>query len=340
MGPAGSRAAVSIRALTAGLVAVGSLTVLSVAESTTASASTLNGVATIANPVTLAADTSGGSNTQFTVSLPAGASCDGDSASDGYYVYSYLVPEGTNVSSLTFKHVPSGGYGFVSPSGTYYGPINTAIGTGQVNTIPGDLEFGPLVSDDGIALSTLLYTGSGTTASGVWEAGIACANGNDNGVLTDNWNTEVTFAANSSDPNGFVWTAVPGPSGSSPAAFTSASSATFLEGTPGSFTPSASGSPTPVITESGTLPSGVNFTGGVLSGTPTTTGTFPVTLTATNGIESPATQHFVLQVLPPAPTVAGISPTSGPLAGEPASSSRGRTSARPPPSTSVRRRPR
>ena len=65
----------------------------------------------------------------------------------------------------------------------------------------------------------------------------------------------------------------------------------------GTFTPTASGSPTPVITESGALPAGVTFTGGALSGTPTVTGTFPITLTATNGIESPATQSFTLTVI-------------------------------------------
>jgi hypothetical protein len=128
-------------------------------------------------------------------------------------------------------------------------------------------------------------------------------------VLTDNWNTEVTFNASSTDPNGFTWSAVPGPSGSSPAAFTSASSTAFIEGSPGSFTPTASGSPTPTITESGTLPAGVTFTGGALTGTPTVTGAFPVTLTATNGILSAATQHFTLDV-DTAPTITSAAGTT------------------------------
>ena len=89
------------------------------------------------------------------------------------------------------------------------------------------------------------------------------------------------------------------------------SSTTFTEGVNGTFTPTASGSPTPVITESGTLPTGVTFTGGALTGTPTETGSFPITLTATNGIESPATQDFTLNVVA-APTVTGVSPTLGP----------------------------
>ncbi len=302
------RGATSTRVLAAGLVAVGSLTVLAVAGSPPASASTLDGIASIANPTTLGVVTSGASTTQFTVTLPSQAACAGDTASDGYHVYSYLVPKGTNLSALTFQSFPSSGYGLVDDIGTYYGPVNTAIGTGQIVSVPGDFEWGPLVSNDGIPLSTLLYTGAGTTASGVWEAGLACAN--THGVLTDNWNTEVTFSASNSDPNGFTWSAVPGPSGSSPAAFTSADSTTFFTGSAGTFTATTSGSPTPAITESGTLPAGVTFSDGVLSGTPTAIGSYPITLTATNGIEAPVTQNFSLTVAGFEVTTTSLPPAS------------------------------
>ena len=80
-----------------------------------------------------------------------------------------------------------------------------------------------------------------------------------------------------------------------PPTFTSASSATFIVGLAGSFTPAASGSPTPTITESGTLPSGVTFNGGVLSGTPTVAGVFQITFTATNTTGT-TTQSFTLTV--------------------------------------------
>jgi hypothetical protein len=81
-----------------------------------------------------------------------------------------------------------------------------------------------------------------------------------------------------------------------PPAFTSATSAAFNEGSANSFTVTATGGPTPSITESGTLPTGVTFSGGVLSGTPTVAGSFPITFTASNGIGSPATQHFTLAI--------------------------------------------
>jgi hypothetical protein len=280
---------------TAGLVA---------ATAGTASASTLNGVATVAVPDGLQPLLSGGSTTEFTVSLPSKSACTGDTANNGYHVYSYLVPQGTAVTSVSFIQHPASGFGFFDNSGTYYGPANTAITTGEIINIPNDFEWGPYVAAHPSALTSLLYSGG---TSGVWEGGLVCANSS--GVVTDNWNTEITFTASQSDPNGFVWSAVPGPSGSLPSAITSASSTTFTEGTASSFAPTVTGNPTPTVTESGALPAGVTFSGGALSGTPTATGTFPIKFTASNGIESNAVQNFTLTV-DAAPTITSASSTT------------------------------
>jgi uncharacterized delta-60 repeat protein len=83
-------------------------------------------------------------------------------------------------------------------------------------------------------------------------------------------------------------------------AITSANNTAFAEGSNGSFTVTATGIPTPTLSESGALPSGVTFTlaTGVLSGTPAagTGGTYPITFTASNGVGSPAMQSFTLTV--------------------------------------------
>ena len=88
---------------------------------------------------------------------------------------------------------------------------------------------------------------------------------------------------------------------------TSASSTTFTAGTAGNFTVTGTGVPTPTFSETGTLPSGVtlNATTGVLSGTPaaSTGGTYPIAITASNGISPNATQAFTLTVDQVAPTV-------------------------------------
>lgn len=81
--------------------------------------------------------------------------------------------------------------------------------------------------------------------------------------------------------------------------------ATFTVGEAGSFQLKASGSPVPSFTETGTLPTGIGFsTTGVLSGTPApgTGGSYRVTVTATNGVGSPATRPFML-VVDEAPTI-------------------------------------
>jgi hypothetical protein len=78
---------------------------------------------------------------------------------------------------------------------------------------------------------------------------------------------------------------------------TSPDSATFSYGAHGTFTVTASGTPAPTIERWGNLPAGVTYADGVLSGTPTQTGTFQITFTAENGIGQASVQHFVLTVL-------------------------------------------
>ena len=167
----------------------------SLLTATEASAATVNGIATIAPPGATTALLSGGSTTQFTVSLPSLAACSRDTATGGYHVYSYLIHKGAVLSSVTFNGFPSSGFGLVDTTGTYYGAANTAATTGQIIAIPNDFEWAPLVTSDGgsVPLSQLLYTGSGTSATGIWETGLICANSS--GTVVDNWNSEVSFAA-------------------------------------------------------------------------------------------------------------------------------------------------
>ncbi len=133
------------------LVLLGTFAGLTVAGVTPASASTLDGLATLANPSTNGPVDSGGSATDFTVALaPSGtvpAACDGDTASDGYHVFSYLVPQGTSPTSESFTTgFPSIDYGLVTDAGQYYGKVNTGIGTGQVLSPPNNLQFAELLS--------------------------------------------------------------------------------------------------------------------------------------------------------------------------------------------------
>lgn len=80
-----------VRRIVRALPAVGIALVLAggwslVLAVTHAGAATLGGTATITNPLTSQPLTSGGSATVFTVTLPQGAACSGDTATGGYHV--------------------------------------------------------------------------------------------------------------------------------------------------------------------------------------------------------------------------------------------------------------
>jgi hypothetical protein len=96
-------------------------------------------------------------------------------------------------------------------------------------------------------------------------------------------------------------------------AITSGKSAGFTVGAPGSFSVQASGSPVATINETGTLPSGITFTDNgdgtaTLAGTPApgTSGSYPLTITAANGVSPSATQNFTLTVNPSTPAAPAI----------------------------------
>jgi len=98
---------------------------------------------------------------------------------------------------------------------------------------------------------------------------------------------------------------------------TSANNTTFIVGSPGSFTmTSAAGTyPIPTFSETGALPTGVTLsTGGVLSGTPAagTSGSYPITVTASNGVAPNSTQGFTLTVnLPQFQLTTAATPAAG-----------------------------
>jgi len=125
--------------------------------------------------------------------------------------------------------------------------------------------------------------------------------------LTHAGSDEVS-ATYSSDANYSASSGTTGEIADEQPAITSANATTFTEGSAGSFTVTASGVPAATITESGTLPDGVEFNDGVLSGTPTQEGVYPITFKAANEVGF-SSQSFTLTV-DAAPAITSASSTT------------------------------
>ncbi|GIW02041.1 putative Ig domain-containing protein [Roseiflexus sp.] len=188
----------------------------------------------------------------------------GGLATQSFTLTIYEVPSITSANTATFTVGQAGSF---TVTATGY-PTPTLSVSGA---LPSGVTFTP--NSNGTA------TISGTpTASGVFTLTITAANGvNPNATQT------------------FTLTVNQAPS------ITSANTATFTVGQAGSFTVTATGYPTPTLSVSGALPSGVTFTPNsngtaTISGTPTTSGVFTLTITAANGVNPNATQTFTLKV--------------------------------------------
>ena len=177
----------------------------------------------------------------------------------------------TSAASTTFTTGSAGSFAVTTNTSSYPTPTLSESGT-----LPSGVTF----VDNGTGAGTL----SGTPAAG------------------SGGSYPITFSATNSSgtaTQSFTLTVDQAP------AITSSSSATFKVGTAGTFsvTTASGGYPTPTMSVSGTLPSGVTFLDngngtGTLSGTPATGsgGLYNVTFTASNGVGSPAAQAFALTV--------------------------------------------
>jgi hypothetical protein len=156
------------------------------------------------------------------------------------------------------------------------------------------LPAGVTLTDNGDGTATLASTAA--TAAGSYPITITAANG-----VSPNATQSFTLTVNAAP-------AAP--------AITSAASATFTAGTPGSFTVTTTGNPTPAISTASTLPTGVtltdngNGTATLASTAGTAAGSYPITITAANGVGTNATQTFTLTVNPVAPAITSASGTT------------------------------
>ena len=178
-----------------------------------------------------------------------------------------MVGEAPAITSANTATFTSWQYGTFTVTATGY-PTPTLSYSGD---LPGGIFFSPNANGTATIAGTSMVTGTFTIT-------ITASNG---------------VTPNAVQPFTLIMGQAP--------AITSANNATFTAGQAGSFTVTATGYPTPTLSVSGALPSGVTFTNNgdgtaTISGTPTAGGVFTLTITASNGVNPNATQTFTLKV--------------------------------------------
>ncbi len=156
----------------------------------------------------------------------------------------------------------------------------------------GALPSGVTFTDNGDGTATLAGTAANGTA-GPYSISFTASNG---------------IGSDANQP--FLLTVISAP------VITSASSTTFVAGSPGTFTVTADGVPVPSLTYTGTLPAGVTFTDNgdgtaTIAGTPGTGtgGSYSLAITAANGVGTNGHQSFTLDVNE-APTITSAASTT------------------------------
>lgn len=251
--------------------------------------------------------TSGTSATPFTLNLPAGAACAGDSANDGYNVTSYMVPASVDPSTLQFDPLtgpmPQGlGAAFRQPlyevgSGSAF----TGRQTANATTPPGP---GPIINIPQFDLSSAGFA-PGDIPAGAYNVGIACVlGGPDADQMHEFWNTTMTVTTN---PSG-------GPAQVSFSQGATPSAPTITTVTPGDQTLTVAFTPVPSTPATTQFTATATPTGGGAAVTQTGAGS-PITVGGlTNGTSYDVTVHATNSV--------GNSPQSAVVTGTPAAAPR------------------
>jgi hypothetical protein len=201
------------------------------------------------------------------LATPGGAPAGGECAGGGFTDAGYNVDD-------------DGTCGLSDPSISDSATIDSFLGSLADNGGPTDtialLPGSPAAPDPAQAVIPASFTASGLTTS-------SCSQFDQRGV---GWGTPCDMGAY----------ALTTPT------ITSADTTTFTVGNAGAFQIVANSSSSTTFSETGTLPSGVSLTpAGLLSGTPVpgTGGSFPITLTASDGPLTDTTQAFTLIVVGP-----------------------------------------
>jgi hypothetical protein len=212
------------------------------------------------------------------------------------------VPGSTGSYSASITFTPTDSADYISVTGTV--TVTVAKATPTITTLP---------TASSITLGQALSSSTLSGGAGSVPGSFAFTNPSTAPDTVGSYSASITFTpTDSADYNSVTGTVTVAVNQLQAApSITSVSSTTFTVGTAGTFTVTAAGAPSPTISKiSGTLPNGVTFTNGVLSGTPATgtAGSYPITIKASNNVSPDATQNFTLTVSGSSPPGPGPTP--------------------------------
>jgi hypothetical protein len=145
----------------------------------------------------------GGSQTQFALAAPKGASCTGSSSKNGYFVTGYLTAEAIDPAHL---HFDADGPHSSSPADTTYNLID-ANGTPFIGWNTGQPDASGQGALEPTGPLTWQYYDNHYLPPGRYHLGLACTHSPGDGTMQLDrfWDSSVQISADTTDPQGFHW---------------------------------------------------------------------------------------------------------------------------------------
>jgi hypothetical protein len=155
----------------------------------------------------------GGSATKFSLALPDGAACPGDSATGNWRIQSFLVPATDDPGTFTYQSTKPAGEG----RWALY-PLDTRSYINRLTAVANE-EGGPGVIDERPVFSFVLFP-PGTLPDGSYKVGFACTRWNETYRY---WDTEIIITNTDADePAQLEWEVAGGPAASGSSSSSSA----------------------------------------------------------------------------------------------------------------------
>lgn len=146
---------------------------------------------------------SGGSATPFSLRLPEGAACPGDSANAGYRVQSFIVPATVDPGGLQYNSIGPVGQGMYS----LFDVFTRTYAQEQTENAQHEGEPGMIVN---LPSFNYAVVPRGSLRDGTYHIGIACSHYN---ATVKYWSTDIALTNTAQDePAGLLWHVVGSPS--------------------------------------------------------------------------------------------------------------------------------